>query len=140
MEKTDLLKLLLPNQTLGSKTLKPEQLICVEFANSMRQMTLENNIPYVWFHIPNEFLPSARVNYSFENKLKHMGKIAGVPDYCLLSHKDCFFIEFKAQKRPQTPAQKLFEKWCADKNVSYFLCRTAQEGINLVIDRSKSIA
>jgi len=105
-----LMELLLPTRTLGASSLKPEQSICVEFANSMRKLTLEKSLSYIWFHIPNEFLPSSRVNYSFELKQKHMGKISGVPDYCFLGKKDSFFIEFKAGKGKQSPNQKVFQE------------------------------
>lgn len=113
--------------------------MCVEFANDMRAMTIEGRLPYIWFHIANEFLPSARKNYSFELKQKHMGKIAGLPDYCFLGEKDSFFIEFKAGKGKQTEKQELFESWCAMAKVSYFLCRSATEGSELVRQRSKAI-
>lgn len=128
----DLASLLLPPKSISYASLKDEQKICVEFANEMRQLTLEDKLPYVWFHVANEFLPSARVNYSFESKLKHMGKMAGVPDYCFLGKGDSFFIEFKAGKGRQTPTQKIFEKWCAATSVEYFLCRSAREGIDVV--------
>lgn len=130
-----LMELLLPSKAIAASTLKPEQAICVEFANSMRQLTLEKKLPYIWFHIPNEFLPSARINYSFELKQKHMGKISGVPDYCFLSDRDSFFIEFKAGKVKQSPNQKVFEEWCTAQDVPYFLCRTSKDGIDLVLDR-----
>lgn len=136
----NLVSLLLPTQSISYAYLKDEQKICVEFANEMRQLTLEGNLPYVWFHIANEFLPSSRVNYSFESKLKHMGKMAGVPDYCFLSEKDSFFIEFKTAKGRQTPTQKIFEKWCATNKVDYFLCRSAREGINIVRSRLEQVA
>jgi len=128
----NLASLLLPNHSISYAHLKEEQKICVEFANEMRQLTLEGKLPYIWFHVANEFLPSTRLNYSFESKLKHMGKISGVPDYCFLGEKDNFFIEFKTLKGKQTQTQKIFEEWCATTKVNYFLCRSAREGIEIV--------
>ncbi len=136
----NLVSLLIPPQSISYAYLKDEQKICVEFANEMRQLTLEGNLPYVWFHIANEFLPSSKVNYSFESKLKHMGKMVGVPDYCFLSEKDSFFIEFKTAKGRQTSTQKIFEKWCATNKVDYFLCRSAREGIDIVRSRLEQVA
>jgi hypothetical protein len=133
----DLIELILPTNTLGSHNLKPEQKICIEFANAMRDFSLTNKIQYVWFHIPNEFLPSTRINYSFELKLKHMGKIAGTPDYCFVGHNNSFFIEFKAEKRKQTSTQIAFEKWCVAQKISYFLCHSAKQGIDLVLSQNK---
>lgn len=128
----DLISLLLPYKGIATSTLKAEQAMCVEFANTMRQMTLEGKLPFIWYHIPNEFLPSARRNYSFELKQKHMGKISGVPDYCFLGKEKSFFIEFKASKGSQTPSQKSFEKWCLMVGVDYHLCRSYQEGMEVV--------
>jgi hypothetical protein len=134
-----LASILIPPSNLSWAYLKDEQKICVEFANEMRMLTLAGNFPYVWFHIPNEFLPSARKNYSFDLKLKHMGKISGVPDYCFTSSTDSFFIEFKANKGKQTENQKIFQAWCTTTLVDYLLCYSAQEAIDFVKDRSKKI-
>lgn len=134
-----LYSLIVPPSNVTHRSLKAEQKMCVEFANQMRSMTLEGQLPYIWFHIANEFLPSARKNYSFELKQKHMGKVAGLPDYCFMADKDSFFIEFKAGKGRQTEKQELFESWCAMARVDYFLCRSATEGIELVRERSKAV-
>jgi hypothetical protein len=128
----NLMALLLPYKSISATTLKAEEAICVEFANTLRQMTLENKLPFVWYHIANEFLPSARRNYSFDLKQKHMGKISGVPDYCFMGNGKSFFIEFKAGKGRQTPAQKAFEEWCRSTGVDYHLCRSSKEGIEVV--------
>lgn len=129
---SNLASLLLPNKSIQYASLKGEQKMCVEFANGLRQMTLEGKLPYVWFHISNEFLPSRQVNYSFELKLKHMGKIAGVPDYCFVGERGSFFIEFKSEKGRQTDSQKKFEEWCKASNVNYFICRSAKEGFDVL--------
>jgi hypothetical protein len=128
----DLIALLLPYKGIVTSTLKPEQAMCVEFANTMRQMTLEGKLPFIWYHIPNEFLPSKRVNYSFDLKQKHMGKISGVPDYCFVGKKTSFFIEFKAGKGRLTSNQITFEKWCHTTGVSYHLCRSYKDGLEIV--------
>jgi hypothetical protein len=136
----NLAALILPNRPIGYANLKAEQKICVEFANEMRFMTLEKKLPYIWFHVSNEFLPSTRVNYSFELKLKHMGKIPGVPDYCFVSSRDGFFIEFKTPHNTQGPNQKLFQEWCSLKDVGYFLCHSAEEGISVVKDHLEKLS
>lgn len=128
----DLIKLLLPAKEVRYNRLKPEQKICVEFANHMRMLTLEGKLPYIWYHIPNEFLPSARKNYIFELKLKHTGKIPGVPDYCFIGKHDSFFIEFKAGERDISSPQQVFKGWCDQQGVEYFICRGAREGIDLI--------
>ena len=121
-------KLLIPYGSIKYNSLKEEQKMCVEFANEMRRLTFANQLPYVWFHITNEFLPSKRINYSFELKQKHMGKVSGAADYCFIGKNDSFFIEFKSGKIKQTDNQKYFEEWCASNTVDYYLCRSAEEG------------
>lgn len=127
-----LFSLIVPSQSISFNTLKAEQKVCVEFANALRALTLTDDLPFVWFHIPNEFLPSARKNYSFENKLKHMGKIAGIPDYCFVGAHISFFIEFKTKGNTQSPKQKAFEQWCIDKDIPYYICHTAKEGLDVL--------
>jgi hypothetical protein len=128
----NLAKLLIPYKSLSYSLLKEEQKICVEFANHLRQLTLNGDFPYIWFHIANEFIPSQRINFSFDLKQKHMGKITGLPDYCFISAKDSFFIEFKTAKGKQTEHQKLFEEWCKDNDIRYYIFRSANEGIEFL--------
>lgn len=134
-----LMELMIPYKKITASSLKPEQAICIEFANTMRQLTLENKMPYVWFHVPNEFLPSSRINYSFDLKQKHMGKFSGIPDYCFIGKNDSFFIELKAVKRKQSPNQKVFEEWCIANKVPCFLCFSAKQGTDIVLSRLKTI-
>lgn len=128
----NLTKLLLPHKQISYALLKEEQKMCIEFANHMRQLSLNGNFPYVWFHIANEFIPTSRVNFSFDLKQKHMGKITGLPDYCFMSANDNFFIEFKTAKGKQSENQKLFEEWCKANDIKYYLCRSSKDGIDLV--------
>lgn len=129
-----LLNLLLPSRPVNYFSLKPEQQICVEFATAMRELTIQRKLPYVWFHIPNEYIAN-RHNFVFEMKQHHMGKIKGVPDYAFLGKDDSFFIEFKAGKGKLTEAQEVFKGWCHDVDVDYFLCRSASEGLMVVKER-----
>lgn len=132
---SDIIKILLPYQNVKWDTLKPEQKICVEFANSLRALTLEGKLPYVWFHIPNEFLPSTRVNFSYDLKQKHMGKMSGVADYCFVGKGDGFFIEFKTPQGNLTSSQKIFKKWCETAGADYYVCKSAKEGMEIVKGR-----
>lgn len=136
----NLASLLLPNKSISYASLKEEQKMCVEFANGLRQMTLEGKLPYVWFHISNEFLPSRQVNYSFELKLKHMGKIAGVPDYCFVGEKGSFFIEFKSLKGRQTDCQKKFEEWCKMMGIGYYICRSAKAAFDILKEYHQALS
>lgn len=134
----NLAKLLIPYKQISYASLKAEQQMCVEFANHMRQLSLNGNLPYIWFHIANEFIPTSRVNFSFDLKQKHMGKITGLPDYCFMSANDNFFIEFKTPKGRQSENQKLFEEWCKTNNIKYYLCRSAKDGVDLVQQKTSS--
>jgi hypothetical protein len=128
----ELYEILCPYKAIDFYSLKPEQKICVEFANQLRKLTYENNLPYIWFHIPNEFIPTKRLNYSFDLKQKHMGKISGTPDYALLSPKKSFFIEFKTKRGSQSPNQVIFESWCKEKEILYHLCTSSDEALSLL--------
>jgi hypothetical protein len=133
---TDIIKILLPYQKVKWDSLKPEQKICVEFANSLRALTLEGKLPYIWYHIPNEFLPSTRVNFTYDLKQKHMGKISGAPDYCFVGKGDGFFIEFKTSRESLTSSQKIFRNWCEIVGTDYYVCQSAQEGMKIVKERA----
>lgn len=139
MMKFNLSTILIPYKSIAYSTLKEEQRECVEFANEMRMLSMQKNFPYVWFHIGNEFIPTERKNFSFDLKQKHMGKVTGIADYCFVSAKDNFFVEFKSAKGKQTESQKTFQVWCAMNKVDYFLCRSAREGIDLIHNRLKNI-
>lgn len=132
---SDLVQILMPYKPVSHAGLKPEQKICVEFANAMRELSLGNKLPFIWFHVPNEFIPPTRKNYSFDLKQKHMGKITGTPDYCFVGKERSFFIEFKAGKAVQTPQQKLFDEWCDSVDVEYLLYRSSQSAIKGVLER-----
>jgi hypothetical protein len=129
-----LLSILLPSRPVSYFSLKPEQKICVEFASDLRQLTIQRKLPYVWFHIPNEYMAN-RHNFVFEMKQHHMGKLRGVPDYAFLGKNDSFFIEFKAGKAKLSESQEIFQEWCQSQGVDYFLCRSAQEGMEVVKER-----
>jgi|SRR5690348_2419317 hypothetical protein len=132
-------KILIPYKSIDYSKLKEEQKMCVEFANSMRQRTLSGGFPYIWFHISNEFLPSTRTNYSFDLKLKHMGKFSGLPDYCFISKTDSFFIEFKSKKGKQSDNQKIFQEWCDSSKIDYYICRNFKEGEFLIDGKIKAL-
>ena len=120
--------------------LKPEQKICVEFSNYLREQTMQKNFPYIWFHVPNEFYrDSQKKGGLFGNILTAMGRIPGVADYCFIGKNNSFFIEFKTKYGKLSPSQNFFEKWANEKEINYFVCRSASEGIE-VVERNVLIA
>lgn len=126
---TDLFKILIPSKNINYQTLKEEQKICVEVANLLRKLTLEDKFPYIWFHVPNEF---SKYNAVYGLKMGWMGRISGVADFCFMGEKHCFFLEIKSQKGKQSSSQKIFEEWCDSKKVSYCLAHSLEEAIHII--------
>lgn len=128
------------NPLLSFKSLKPEQKICVEFSNYLREQTIKKDFPYIWFHVPNEFYRTqSNKGGLFGNILSAMGRIPGVSDYCFIGKNNSFFIEFKTKYGKLSPSQLFFEKWTKDKEIKYYVCRSAREGIE-VVERNILIA
>lgn len=127
----ELMKLLIPAPLKNSSRIKikSEQQMCIQFANHLRSLTLEKDFPYVWFHIGNEF---SSYNAVYGILMSWMGRIAGVPDYCFLSGKDSFFIEFKSEKGKMSVKQKFFERWANSKGLFIYEFRTCKEAIEFV--------
>lgn len=127
----NLIKILLPNKNISFYKLKPEQKICIDFANYLREQTLSKEFPYVWFHIPNEF---SSYNAVYGLKQGWMGRISGAPDFCFLSKNNNFFIEFKTKTGRQNPSQKIFQEWCTINQINYLMARSCEEGIKIIED------
>lgn len=134
---TKLLKILRPKKDLHIR-LSEEDMTCFKFANYLRELTLEKNFPYIWFHVPNQIAigskGSSKNSYRpiFGLKQSWMGRIPGTPDYCFIG-KESFFIEFKSKVGKQSEAQKIFEEWCKSKNIKYYLCRSFEEGKKIIL-------
>jgi hypothetical protein len=157
--KTRLLQIIVPKAKLGRIKIGEEDRICIEFANYLRQLTLEN-LPwgisefreihthgrpinevvivrrpfrYIWFHIPNQI-----GSYKPIHGLKQgwMGRHPGVPDFCFVGEEDSFFIEFKTSKGKLSEEQKIFQEWCDVDKVPYYVCRSFEEGKEIV-DRKR---
>lgn len=124
----ELLKILIPSANLKNIKLGEEDSICIQFANYLRQKTLEEDFPYIWFHVPNQIGMYRPV---FGLKQGWMGRIPGVPDFCFMG-KESFFIEFKSKKGKQSESQKTFEKWCDKKGIPVHICRSFEEGKEII--------
>lgn len=118
--KTDLLKLLIPKNKLGSLKLGEEDQLCVKFAQYLRELTLQHDFPYIWFHVPNQF---AMERPLFGLKQSWMGRIAGIPDYIFLGKKS-FAIEFKSSKGKLSLAQEVVQKWFADNEINFYVANS----------------
>ena len=125
--KLDLFKLLIPAHKLGVK-LKSEDQLCVEFANYLRELSLEKNFPYVWFHVPNQFAINRPI---FGLKQSWMGRIAGIPDYVFLG-RNCFVMEFKASKGRLSPNQQIVLQWCDYVDVPHYVVKSMEEAKQII--------
>lgn len=125
---TELAKILIPKRNLYVK-LKEEDLMCVQFAAYVRQLSLENKLPYVWFHIPNQL--SGTYKPIFGLKQSWMGRMSGIPDYCFMGEKS-FFIEFKSKKGKLSPGQVIFEKWSKHCGVPFYMCKSFEEAKEII--------
>jgi hypothetical protein len=128
----------LPIRGISYSKLKEEEKICVEFTNSLWKLEMEGKVPYIWCHIPNEFYTNKQVSgiggMLFGNKLTQMGKIKGAPDYVFVGKNGSFFIEFKSLKGKLSEEQKIFNGWCEFKEIDYFVCRSAKEGLDIILE------
>lgn len=103
---------------------------CIEFVKIVQTFQNLTSNKFVFFHIPNEI--SANNNPIFGAKLKRMGKLAGVPDYCFLWNKSVGFIEFKAKKGVLSDAQKSFKDDMEDLNIKFAVAYTSNEGVYIL--------
>lgn len=127
--KTDLIKIILPKRNLGYIRIGEEDRICIDFANYLRQLTLEKDFPYVWFHVPNQ-IGSYRPIHGL--KQGWMGRHPGVPDFCFMGTKSCFFIEFKTSKGKTSKEQDIFIGWSKDNDIPVYICRSFEEGQDII--------
>lgn len=132
MKPFNLFKILLPTKNIGQRILKPEQNECIQFANYLRFQSMEKDFPYIWFHVPNEF---SKYNGVFGIKMAWMGRVPGVADYCFVGPEDSFFIEFKRKNTKQSAGQQIFEEWCKDRKVEYYIFRDHQKAIEFLEKR-----
>jgi len=104
---------------------KPEAQLCMEIANFLREQSLCFNFLCVWLHIPNQWAGLYKGRFGAE--LAHMGRINGAPDYVFSGKYGCFFVEVKTPKGIQSENQIIFEKWCVDSGIPYYICRSLKD-------------
>lgn len=127
--KLDLVKLLIPSHKLNLK-LKDEDALCVQFANYLREITLEKNFPFLWFHVPNQIAVNRPI---FGLKQSWMGRIAGIPDYVFLG-RNSFVMEFKSSKGRLSPSQQVVKTWCERLGLQFYVVKSMEEAKKIVLD------
>lgn len=108
--------------------LKPEEKMSVEFADKLRELTLQKRLGCLWCHIPNEGKRSALVAII----TKAMGMIPGVGDFLFCWGDGSAFVELKHGKNKQSVHQRNFELWCGENNVRYAVCYNIDEAIAIL--------
>jgi len=105
--------------------LKPEDTICVEFANKLRKLQMKGKPFFVWTHVANEFTGRSRPVFGMVRKA--MGKVSGWPDYVFMAQDKCAGLEFKSAKGKQTQTQKDVQEWFDHANVYYAVVYSSDE-------------
>lgn len=123
-----------PFRSFGKgKNSRPEQQICMEFADKLRALELDGKLTCVWTHVPNEIgYNQNRVAQTIYAAAKAMGMIVGTSDYLFLGATSSLAMEAKSKTGQQHQGQKDFEAWCLSKGVPYKLFRSADEGIEIL--------
>jgi hypothetical protein len=111
-----------------------EHEICEEFYKQYEYLSLLGYFksdPFV-FHVPNE----RRASPAYYAKLRRMGVISGVADYCAFTDKGkVAFIEFKRNKaacKKLNDAQQFFREACESSGVPYLLTCSVEEAIDFL--------
>lgn len=127
---SDLLQYFLNGACFKGPIKQNESKLAYTFATWLRQKTLENSFPFVWFHVANEVSSSG--SKTFGALLKACGKLPGIADYIFLGKDKCFVIELKTDKGKLSQNQKLFKSWCDLNNIPYHIAYSTDEAINIV--------
>lgn len=114
----------------SSKPLKEEDSLAYALRTYLTQETLENRLPYVWFHVANEV--SNAKQFVFGAKLKALGKLPGVADFIFLGNGKCAALELKTGTGKLSKNQKIFMNWCQQNKVKYGIARTLADAIKFI--------
>ena len=124
-----LLRLMRYEPIRGRVKLGPEDLLCIEFANILREKTLTGDLRAVWSHPANELCYGHKTGVKAAIA-RAMGMHIGTPDYLFLSPWGSLALEAKSKRGTQTRNQKDFEQWCLQIGVPYKIFRTVDEGLD----------
>ena len=81
-----------------------------------------------FFSVPNEGLRSIKA----AQRLKNLGRRKGVPDLVILpTNGQAGFIELKAPKGTETPAQKEWKAWLTE-HYRHAVCRSVDEMLGVL--------
>lgn len=109
--------------------LKPEEIICIEFADELRRLTISNRLNCCWMHVTNE----GKRGWLTAMISRAMGLIPGCPDYVFLWNGGCGVIEFKTLKGVISPSQKDYKEWCDAQGIAHAYCRSVEHGLDMLV-------
>lgn len=117
---------------ISNKRKYVEEALCKQFWKNVQHylfLKLYHEEPII-FHVPN-----GGFRDSIEgSKFKQMGVTAGVADYVAINSKSTLFIEFKSPTGSLVTSQKAFQKKAKKLGIPYVIVKSAQEGIQALVD------
>lgn len=112
--------------------LKPEERICIEFADKMRTACLDERYKGIWSHIANEGKRHPLVALV----MIAMGMLPGSPDHFFIWRTatgiDAGVIEFKSEDGTLSPAQKCYRDLCEHYAIKHTVCKSAESGMQVL--------
>lgn len=105
--------------------------LCIEFYKQYQLLTdlRQFNLPKYVFHIPNE----RKTSISYGRKLKRMGVIPGIADYCVLFEGGVAFIEFKRNKKCKlSEHQLIFRERCKLLKIPYLMTCSIEDAMDFI--------
>lgn len=114
-------------KVMASKA-KGETRECIQFANQLKVLSVNNQLHCIWFHVSNEN-PVARQYIHWAKLQKAIGLMKGAPDYVFLWKDGAACMEMKSRQGRLSDAQKTFRAWCQQQMVPYVVIYSAEEGI-----------
>lgn len=104
-----------------------EDRISNDIACRLKEAYANDRLQCVFLHIANEQLIKQNKDFAYLKKRKTLGMIAGAADYVFIGQQCSVFAEVKCSDGKQSGAQKLFEKWCVEQGVKYYIVRSWDE-------------
>lgn len=105
---------------------KPEEKLCIDFADAIRKLTLEGRYKGVWGHVPNEGKRHAFTGLI----MRAMGLIKGGSDYFFIWSNGGGALEAKSEDGTIQFSQKLYANWCRGSGINHGYFRTVEEGLD----------
>ena len=129
-----IMRLMAPRILSARIRLKPEEILARDFANALRQATIEGRLRCVWTHPANEVAGQqnglAQIRYAIA---KAMGLIDGTADYLFLWSDGSGALEAKVGKNDQQANQVDFQEWCVSNGVRYETFTTVERGLAILV-------